>query len=172
MFPVRNARLRGAILATAFASSMAVAPMAHAGKGESFNNIDLSIQGGDAKAVAVCVNFAKTWVGYDDAKRKKLEKKRVIQANYCANKAVAEAGDVTLTDVDIILSQQGKRKAARNDVSVDISGGDATAVAACLNVLQGTATTVKQENDCENTAVARGGNVTMEGVAIVIDQQA
>jgi hypothetical protein len=171
MFPVRNARLRGAILATAFASSMAVAPMAHAGKGSTFNNAELSIRGGDAKTVAVCVNFAKTWADYDDAKRKKLEKKRVAQANYCAEKAIAVGGDVDLMDVDIIVTQEGKHKATENDVSLEIRGGDATAVAACLNILQGSATTVKQDNDCKNTAVAKGGNVYMENVAIVISQE-
>ena len=165
MIPVRNARLRGAILATAFASSMAVAPVASAT--ETVNKADLDILGGDAVAVSKCVNFAKDWTSYDDKEKKKKEKKRLAQANWCDNFAFADGGDVDLKNVDIKFTPKGKKKDARNDVSLTIAGGDATAVAACLNVLQGTADKVDQENDCKNSAVAEGGDVTLKNVKII-----
>jgi hypothetical protein len=169
MIPVRNARLRGAILATAFASSMAVGPAAHAGGGGTFNNVDLQFRGGDATALAVCANFGKTWSTYDEKKKKKLQKKRIAQANSCENKAKAVGGDVEMGDVDVLIYEEGKKK-AKNDVSLEITGGDATAIAACLNVLQGTATSVKQENDCDNSATAKGGDVTLGDVSVIIDE--
>lgn len=168
MIPVRNTRLSGVILATAFASSMAVGPMAHAADDTTFNDVDLKVRGGDAKALAVCVNFGKEWSTYDDAKKKKLEKKRIAQANLCDNKAKAVGGDVYLDYVDVIITK-GKKEAAKNDVSVEVRGGDADAIAACLNILQGTATSTKQVNDCDNSATAKGGDVTMGGVTVILD---
>ena len=170
MIHVRNTRLSGLVLATAFATSMMAGPAASAAGDETFNNADLRLRGGDPAAVAACVNFAKTWLSYDDAKQKKNERKRIAQSNFCENKAKAVGGDVTLKDVDILVTQKGKHRATRNDATLTASGGDAIAVAACLNVLVGSATTVKQQNDCTNTAVAVGGDVTLQNVFIDIEQ--
>ena len=113
MIPVRNPRLRGAILATAFASSMAVGPMAHAAGEENFTNVDLKFQGGDAKVLALCVNFAKTWTTYDEKKKKKLEKVRIAQANECNEKVKAVGGDVVMDYVDVVIvSKEGKKTPA------------------------------------------------------------
>src|SRR5690242_4928108 len=106
MIHVRNTRLSGLVLATAFATSMMAGPAANAAGDETFNNAELSLRGGDAAAVAACVNFAKTWLTYDDAKKKKNERKRIAQANFCDNKAKAVGGDVTLEDVDILVTQK------------------------------------------------------------------
>ena len=93
------------------------------------------------------------------------------QSNFRENKAKAIGGDVTLKDVDNLVTQKGKHKATKNDATLTASGGDAIAVAACLNVLVGSATTVKPENDCGNTAVAVDGDVTLKDVFIDIQQK-
>jgi hypothetical protein len=170
MIPVRNARLRGALLATAFASSMAVGPVAHAsGGGETFNDAAVKITGGKGVAVATCVNWAKDWAGYDADKKKKQDKKRVKQANLCDNTAKAFGGDVKLQEVDVFIDQEGGKKKTRNKATVEIAGGDAVAVAACINVLNNVADAT-QINKCKNNAVAVGGDVKLENVDITIIQ--
>jgi len=170
MIPVRNARLRGAILATAFASSMAVGPMAHADDGDStFNNAKVTITGGNGVAVATCVNWAQDWAGYSKDKKKHQEKKRVKQANLCKNTAEAVGGDVTLKSVDVTVVQEGSGDVTKNKATVEIAGGDATAVAACINVLNNAANAT-QTNKCKNNAVAEGGDVTLKDVDITIIQ--
>jgi hypothetical protein len=171
MIPVRNPRLRGAILATAFASSMAVGPMAHAGdSGETFNDASVRITGGKGVAVATCVNWAKDWAGYDDDKKKKHEQRRAKQANRCDQTAKATGGDVTLEYVDVFIDQEGgKKKRSKNNATVEIEGGDAVAVAACINVLNNAADAT-QINKCKNNAVAKGGDVNLKKVDITVIQ--
>jgi hypothetical protein len=169
MIPVRNARLRGAILATAFASSMAVGPMAHASDDSTFNNASVTITGGNGVAVAACVNWAQDWAGYSKDKKKHQEKKRVKQANLCNNTAKAQGGDVTLKKVDIFIAQDGSSDVTRNKATVSIAGGDATAVAACINVLNDAANAT-QTNVCKNNAVAQGGDVSLDNVDITVIQ--
>jgi hypothetical protein len=170
MIPVRNARLRGAILATAFASSMAVGPMAHASDDDStFNNADVRITGGNGVAVATCVNWAQDWVGYSKDKQKKQQQKRVKQANLCNNTAKAEGGDVTMKKVDVFIAQDGSSDVTKNKATVEISNGNATAVASCLNVLNDAANAT-QTNICKNNAVAKGGDVKLEDVDISVIQ--
>jgi hypothetical protein len=169
MIPVRNARLRGAILATAFASSMAVGPMAHASDDSTFNNASVTITGGNGVAVAACVNWAQDWAGYSKDKKKHQEKKRVKQANLCNNTAKAQGGDVTLKKVDIFIAQDGSSDVTKNKATVSIAGGDATAVAACINVLNDAANAT-QTNVCKNNAVAQGGDVSLDNVDITVIQ--
>lgn len=170
MIPVRNAGLRSAILVAALASSMAVTPTAFAGgKKQSFNDADVVIRGGNAVSVDVCVNWAQKFAGYSAEQKKRHEKKRIAQSNVCDNTAVAEGGSVDLNKVNITVDQAGKRRASKNSASVTITGGDAVALAACLNVLKG-ATDVEQTNKCENTAIATGGSVTLEKTDITIIQ--
>jgi hypothetical protein len=169
MIPVRNARLRGAILATAFASSMAVGPMAHASDDATFNNATVKITGGNGVAVSACVNWAQDWAGYSKDKKKNQEKKRVKQSNLCKNTAKAEGGDVTLKKVDIFIAQDGSGDVTKNKATIEIAGGDATAVAACLNVLNDAANAT-QTNVCKNNAVAEGGDVKLENVDITVIQ--
>jgi hypothetical protein len=160
--------LRAGILTAALASSLAVAPAAFAAD-QSFNDADVVIRGGDTVAVATCLNWAKTYAGYNEEERKRHEKVRVVQANKCENTADALGGDVTLKKVDVTVAQKGRTRAAKNDASVEISGGDAVAVAACINVLNG-GTDVEQTNKCSNTAIATGGSVKLVHTDITIKQ--
>ena len=170
MIPVRNAGLRSVILVTALASSMAVAPTAFAGsRHQSFNDAEIVIRGGNTVSVAACVNWAQDWTHYSAEQKKRHDKKRIAQSNACDNTADAEGGSVDLSKVSVTVDQAGKRRASRNSASVTISGGDAVAVAACLNVLKGS-TDVEQTTDCSNAAIATGGSVTLEKTDITILQ--
>jgi hypothetical protein len=171
MIPVRNAGLRSVILVTALASSLAVTPTAFAGgRNQSFNDADVVIRGGNSVSVAACVNWAQDWTRYSAEQKKRHEKKRIAQSNACDNTAAdAEGGSVDLSKVSVTVDQAGKRRASRNSASVTISGGDAVAVAACLNVLKGS-TDAEQTNDCTNAPIATGGSVTLEKTDITIYQ--
>jgi hypothetical protein len=83
--------------------------------------------------------------------------------------ATALGGVVDLEKVDIEIKQHGKSKKRSNSADVLISGGDAVAVAACVNVAQGTHTDA-QVNDCINTSTAVGGDVTLSHVDITVQQ--
>jgi hypothetical protein len=141
------------VLGSAFASP------ALAG-GSSQNNVQLNISGGNAVALSTCLNYAQTM-----AKHKKAP-----QSNKCKNFAKAQGGDVRLKKVTIEVIQVGGSKESYNNVEINITGGDAVAVAACVNYLQGTAT-ADQTNKCANKAKAEGGDVTLKNVSIVIIQE-
>lgn len=127
---------------------------------ESYNNVAVNITGGNAKALSACVNYAKL----------KAKKGEATQSNACKNFAKASGGDVKLKNVDITVLQAGSTTGTvRNKAEINISGGDATAVAACVNYLQGTAD-ADQTNKCSNTAVAEGGDVKLKNVSITIIQ--
>jgi len=131
-----------------------------ASAGETFNNAQVNITGGNAHALSACVNFAKI----------KAKKGEPAQSNACKNFAKATGGDVHLKNVDVTILQAGSGSGtSKNRAEVNISGGDATAVAACVNYLQGTADS-DQTNKCKNTAVATGGDVTLQDVSITIIQ--
>ena len=58
-----------------------------------------------------------------------------------------------------------------NTVNLTIRGGDATALATCLNVAKERGDdSARQENSCQNTAVATGGTVILRNVDITIVQ--
>lgn len=160
--------LRVGILTAAVASSLAVSPSAFAA-GQSFSDADVLIRGGNGVALATCVNWAQTYAGYSAEEKKRHDRTRVVQSNKCENTADALGGSVKLKKVHITVEQDGHRRAAKQDASVTISGGDAVAVAACVNVLKGSAS-AEQSNKCENTAIATGGNVTLEHTNITIEQ--
>ncbi|HEX8628059.1 MAG TPA: hypothetical protein VF755_07800, partial [Catenuloplanes sp.] len=127
---------------------------------ETHNNVAVNISGGNANALSTCVNFAKL----------KAKKGEAAQSNACKNFAKATGGSVTLKKVDITILQAGATSGkVTNKAEINISGGDATAVAACVNYLQGTAD-ADQTNKCSNTAVATGGDVTLKNVNITIIQ--
>jgi hypothetical protein len=170
MIAVRKTGLRAGLLVTAVASSMAVASPAFAtGGNQTFNNADVTIRGGNSVAVATCVNWAQDWARKSDADKKRQDKKRAIQSNECDNTATAIGGDVSLTGVNVKIVQDGGHRTTRNHASVTIAGGDAVAVAACLNVLDGS-TSAEQANSCTNDAFAAGGSVTVENTDITIVQ--
>jgi len=131
-----------------------------ASAGESYNNAQVNITGGNGHALAACVNYAKL----------KAKKGDPAQSNACKNFAKATGGDVSLKNVDVTILQAGSSDGkVKNNASVNIAGGDATAVAACVNYLQGTADD-GQKNACKNTAVANGGDVSLKDVSITIIQ--
>jgi hypothetical protein len=155
--------LRGLVVAGAVVASVATAPAAFAGthaSGDTFNNATVKITGGNAAALSACINYAKA----------KIKQGKVAQSNFCQNFAEADGGSVLLKDTSVFIAQTGKRSGKTvNNATVNISGGDATAVAACVNFLQGTSN-ASQKNVCSNTAVAIGGDVTLKNSDITIIQ--
>lgn len=127
--------------------------------GEVFNNVEINITGGNAHALSACVNYAKM----------KAKKGEAAQSNACKNFAKAQGGDVKLEDVDVTILQAAGNGTTKNNAVINISGGDATAVAACVNYLQGTAD-ADQTNKCKNVATATGGDVALKHVSITVVQ--
>ncbi|GAA2515219.1 hypothetical protein [Pilimelia columellifera] len=151
---------RTAVLAATAAAAISFASPALAG--DTFNNADISISGGNAASLAACVNYAK----------KSIIAGLKGQSNYCKNFAKAEGGDVKLKNVSVWVQQEGNSGwfgKTKNNASVSISGGDAVAVAGCVNFLQGSATAA-QKNECTNAAVAQGGDVNLKNVSITVIQ--
>ena len=128
------------------------------------NSVTITIAGGDATALAYCLNVAKTGGSAE-------------QKNYCKNTAVAAGGNVYLKNVDIFVVQtnddDGNVSDQSNTVDLTIRGGDATALAACLNVVKQKKDggDVDQKNKCKNFAYARGGDVVLKNVDITIIQE-
>jgi hypothetical protein len=159
-------RARGGLAALALAALLGlVVLVATSSASEGFNDADLTIRGGDAAAFSACINVAK-------AKAKVIQrtgKDSKQQKNKCDNIATATGGDVDLEKVSIEIKQEGKSKKRSNSADLLIRGGDAVAVAACVNVAQGTYTG-DQVNDCVNDSLAVGGNVTLKQVYIEVKQ--
>jgi hypothetical protein len=133
--------------------------------GDQSNTVNITIRGGDANALAACLNVAK-------------EKGRgdVRQQNDCRNKAYAVGGSVYLKNVDIMTVQNnragsGSTGSQSNTVNLTIQGGDANALAACLNVAKERGRgDVHQKNECRNKAYATGGGVVLKYVDITAIQ--
>jgi len=128
------------------------------------NSVTLTIRGGDANALALCLNAAKE-DGYGS----------VNQKNKCKNTAVARGGDLTLKNVTIDIFQQndndGDISEAENTVDLTIRGGDANALAACVNLAKEKKRgSVNQYNYCRNKVYARGGDVVLRNVDIIVTQ--
>ncbi len=170
MIPVRNAGVRGAVLATAVASSLLVTPSAFAGGNDTkFKDADVTIRGGDGVAVSKCVNWAQDWAKKSAKDKEKQEAKRAAKANLCGNTAYVEGGSLELDGVYVKVDQAGKHKATRTSAAVTLRGGDATAVAACFNVLYGS-TDADQSNECGNETTVIGGNLYVGDTEITIRQ--
>ena len=162
---VSVSRLRALVVSVMLAALLAVAFVAPASaenpKPSSYNNATVNISGGNANALAACVNYAKLKSKHGGA----------VQSNFCKNFAKAKGGDVELKNVDLTIFQSGSwTGTTRNNATVNITGGDANALAACVNVLQGGASAF-QKNVCSNTAVAVGGSVSLKNVSITIIQE-
>jgi hypothetical protein len=133
--------------------------------GDQKNTVNITIRGGDANALAACLNVAKER-GRGD----------VYQKNDCENKAVATGGTVYLKDVEILAVQEnwnGRASASdqKNTVKLTVRGGDANALAACLNVAKERGRgDVHQKNECRNKAYATGGGVVLKYVDITAIQ--
>ena len=115
------------------------------------------LSGGNAAAIATCLNVAKGHGGDN------------FQDNECQNKAVAKGGNVTVKGAKIVgistaKKHLGKTSLSRGVVAVTLTGGSATAIAACVNVAGGG--DKWQLNNCTNTAIAAGGNVILNHVTI------
>ncbi|MBP2323526.1 hypothetical protein JOF56_003911 [Kibdelosporangium banguiense] len=150
---------RGAAIAVAAVFAMGLSNPASATQSGTFNDVKIDIHGGNAAAFSGCVNYAKA-----SAKRNKIP-----QSNACKNFASAAGGSVELAQVSLFVDQEGNGRTTHNNVKIAISGGDATAVAGCVNYLQGTATPA-QVDACKNAADAQGGSVKLNNVDIVIIQ--
>jgi len=170
----RGVRAVTCAVSMAAVSSMLVAGQAlgTGGGGESFNNVGINISGGDAVAVSACLNIAKLKADQASKTNSKGKQKptKVFQSNFCKNVAVSKGGDVTLKNVDLTILQADGSKKSVNNATINITGGDATAVAACVNYAAG-ADTVVQDNTCKNASFAKGGDVTLKNVSIFVVQE-
>jgi hypothetical protein len=132
--------------------------------GDQENEANIIIQGGNAESLALCLNIAAG--KYQGT---------VAQKNRCRNIAYARGGDVHLRNVDIVVDQLNDDTTGggdqENEVNVVIQGGNATAVAACVNVAnERVAKSVNQTNECKNVAKAVGGDVVLKDVTITVVQ--
>ncbi len=126
------------------------------------NIADITLKGGSATALSQCVNVARIYARYGRAVP-------ASQANFCSRYATAVGGDLRLNNVLVDVEQSGS-KTSSNRATLTVIGGDAVAVAACMNYIQGTASP-DQVSECSNKASARGGNVLLQDVVITIWQQ-
>lgn len=135
-------------------------PFIASGASAASNSVTIAIEGGDANALALCLNAVKNG-------------DRVFQANHCRNTAIAAGGSVILKNVDITVVQtndsDGNVSNDSNTVDLTIRGGDANALAACLNAVKN-GDKVFQKNNCKNKAIAQGGDVVLKNVSILIIQ--
>ena len=118
----------------------------------------LKASGGNATAIAACLNEAKDHGGNN------------LQVNDCNNTAAAVGGDVKIKGVKIVgvsttKRHFGKTSLSKGVVAVTLTGGNATAIATCVNQAGGGEN--GQFNICTNTAIAIGGNVVLTNVKIV-----
>jgi hypothetical protein len=154
-----RAALIGALIGAFFAASAVPLPADAAKPGQTFNNVVIDIHGGNAAAFASCLNTA-----LDSAKHGKK-----VKNNDCKGFAKAKGGVVEIKDVSLFVDQEGVGQSTHNNVKISFQGGDATAVASCVNYLDGTdEATVR--NSCATAAEADGGDVVLTGVDIVIFQ--
>jgi len=128
------------------------------------NSVTITIRAGDANALAVCLNAADE-SGYGS----------VNQKNVCKNSAKAVGGDLVLKDVTIDVFQQnsgdGDISNADNTVDLTIRAGDANALAGCINLAKEKKRgDVKQYNYCRSKVYARGGDIVLKHVDIVVTQ--
>jgi hypothetical protein len=163
---MRNRSLRrfsvsAALVGSSLAGGVLLAAPASASQ-SSYNRANVELRGGNARALSLCVNVARV---YARANRPIP----AVQSNLCGA-ATAVAGAVVLDNVGIVVDQQGGGHNSVNSAAVVLSGGDAEAVAACVNYVQGTATAI-QRNQCAG-ARAQGGNVTVKNSDITIIQAA
>ncbi|MCM3882250.1 hypothetical protein [Frankia sp. R82] len=152
---------RGTAVACAAAFAVMGAAPAFAAS-PTYNDARISIQGGGAASLSGCLNYART------SARHQVRP----QSNYCRNVADAYGGTVYLHDVSLFLDQENNQGGRTyNKATVNISGGDSSAVAACVNYVQGTATP-SQVNTCRNNATSYGGSVTLDNVDVTVVQSA
>jgi len=157
----RSLKTRVVALLAALALTPAMAGGALATAPTQSNTVTINIGGGDATALAECLNA----VDQGD---------RVYQANYCRNTAFAAGGSVVLRNTSIFIVQtnvaDGDVSDQSNTVDLTIRGGNATALASCLNAVK-KADKVYQQNKCKNKAFAQGGSVKLKNVDITIIQE-
>ena len=135
----------------------AASPHAFADQSKAIT-VFLSATGGNATAIAACLNVAKDHGGKND------------QTNACDNTAAAVGGEVKIKGAKIVgvstaKKHLGKTSVSKGVVAVTLTGGSATAIATCVNQAGGGSN--DQLNICTNTAVAIGGPVIFNHVKIV-----
>jgi len=150
------------VAGSALAMSLGSAPIAIASvhsAGETYNDAKIDLNGGNAAALSGCVNYAQLTIKF----------KQKPQHNFCESFAEAKGGDVVLLDTALTIIQAGGPGKSYNKADVNLNGGDATALASCVNVLQGS-TKQSDKQACSSTAVARGGDVVLDHTDITIIQ--
>jgi hypothetical protein len=156
---IASTLLAGTIIATALPMSSAWA------SGTPSGAVTITIAGGNATALATCLNVAKSGGDID-------------QTNTCDNVATAVGGDVTIRNSTIVgvvdpATGAGAKTNQTNTVDVTIIGGGAKAVASCVNVVAAKhkgkkdRASVEQVNDCANDAFAQAGSVTLRHTRII-----
>jgi hypothetical protein len=156
---IRKLSIGAALIGTTLTGGIALASPASATV-RTYNSADVVISGGNARALSLCVNVARA---YARAGRPVP----TLQSNRCGG-ATAQGGTVVVENVGVLIEQQGGGEARSNSADVVISGGDAEAVAACINYSQGRATAI-QRNACAG-ARAQGGSVRVEDSDITVIQ--
>jgi ABC-type transport system involved in cytochrome bd biosynthesis fused ATPase/permease subunit len=155
---VSVARAAFVALVTMIGLSLSVPAFADGGS-STYNDASVDIHGGNAAAFGGCMNYAKAAAKVG----------RPAKSNACKSFAHADGGNVELTGVSVFVDQEGSGRHTHNNVNIDISGGDAVAVAGCVNYLQGS-TKSEDANTCKTAADAHGGNVDLKDVDITVIQ--
>jgi hypothetical protein len=163
MFTVHRVSRVG-FLAVALAASFAATSPAWATppSPSTYNNADVRILGGDATTATHCVQLAKNSIRHHAHPQSQL----------CSQFAEADAGSANLRHVSLFIDQEGNgghRTRTVNNANVVIAGGDAAAFADCFQYLAGRASQQQTQN-CDNTAVATGGDANLRDVDITIIQ--
>jgi hypothetical protein len=120
------------------------------------NAVNIFLKAGDAQAVATCLNIAAHNVH------------AVNQVSRCRNVVHATGGDLVIFGADISALQTNNTTVgnpAQSNVTLAATGGNATALASCVNTV-GSAAKVRQVNYCTNVAIATGGTVVLINVNV------
>ncbi len=128
--------------------------------GDLAQTTTIAVRSGNAEAIATCLNLAKAGESAN-------------QSNECYNYAYARGGKLIVKNVDVVVGRandpDGIVSVKSNTVNFTVQGGDATAIATCINQAQSSGD-VKQGNPCVNVAIAIGGTVVILDVSVVLVQ--
>ncbi len=160
----RRSRRILVLLGTLLALSGTLPGAAHATSqqptGTGANTTTIAVRSGNATAIAQCLTLAKD--GTDSTRGKD---------RWCYNYAYARGGKVFIKDVEIVVGQandeDGLVAISRNTVNFTVRGGDATAIATCVNAGRDGK---KPPKPCVNVAIAVGGNVILTNVRVTLVQ--
>ncbi len=144
----------------AFSAVLPAASLANSqnASGDLSDTTTIAVRAGNAEAIATCLNLAKAG-------------EKANQTNGCYNYAYARGGKVIITNVEVVAGRANDKDGIisidSNTVNFTVKGGNATAIASCINQAQG-GRDVDQRNKCINVAIAIGGNVIITNVNVVL----